>query len=89
MFFKQSLVKHQTKLFRHHRPDSPAILAARRMTQPAPWRKTENMNQVSQNASEALGLSESSSNLSAEGMTILHNASAEMERISTSVTQGL
>lgn len=48
---------------------------------------TENMNQVSQNATETAGISETSSNLSAEGMTIVHNASAEMERISSSVTQ--
>jgi methyl-accepting chemotaxis protein len=45
------------------------------------------MNQVSQNATETAGISETSSDLSAEGMTIVHNASAEMERISTSVTQ--
>ena len=59
-----------------------ALATASAMTQ-----LTENMNQVSQNASETAGLSESSSNLSAEGMTIVHNASAEMERISSSVTQ--
>ena len=59
-----------------------ALATANAMTQ-----LTENMNQVSQNASETAGLSESSSKLSAEGMTIVHNASAEMERISSSVTK--
>jgi methyl-accepting chemotaxis protein len=48
---------------------------------------TENMNQVSQNATETAGLSEASSDLSAEGANIVRNASAEMERISASVTQ--
>ena len=48
---------------------------------------TENMNQVSQNATETAGISETSSNLSAEGVTIVQNASAEMVRISASVTQ--
>ena len=48
---------------------------------------TENMNQVTQNAHETAGISETSSNLSAEGMIIVQNASAEMERISSSVTQ--
>lgn len=48
---------------------------------------TENMNQVSQNATETAGISETSSNLSAEGMKIVQDASAEMERISVSVTQ--
>lgn len=48
---------------------------------------TENMNQVSHNASETASISETSSELSAEGMKIVHNASAEMERISGSVTQ--
>ncbi len=48
---------------------------------------TENMNQVSQNAHETAGIAETSSALSAEGMTIVHNASAEMERISVSVSQ--
>ena len=47
----------------------------------------ENMNLVSQNAHETAGISETSSKLSAEGMTIVQNASAEMERISISVTQ--
>jgi len=45
------------------------------------------MNQVSQNASETAGLSEYSSNPSAKGMAIEHNASAEMKRISASLTQ--
>jgi methyl-accepting chemotaxis protein len=48
---------------------------------------TENMNQVSQNATETAGISETSSDLSEEGMKIVHDASTEMERISTSVTQ--
>jgi methyl-accepting chemotaxis protein len=59
-----------------------ALATASAMTQ-----LTENMNQVSQNATETAGISETSSELSAEGMKIVHNASAEMERISTSVTQ--
>lgn len=59
-----------------------ALATASAMTQ-----LTENMNQVSQNATETAGISETSSNLSAEGMTIVNNASAEMERISASVTQ--
>ena len=48
---------------------------------------TENMNHVSQNATETAGISQTSSDLSAEGMKIVHDASAEMERISISVTQ--
>jgi methyl-accepting chemotaxis protein len=59
-----------------------ALATASAMTQ-----LTENMNQVNQNATETAGISETSSELSAEGMKIVHNASAEMERISTSVTQ--
>jgi methyl-accepting chemotaxis protein len=59
-----------------------ALATASAMTQ-----LTENMNQVSQNATETAGISETSSNLSAEGMTIVNDASAEMERISASVTQ--
>jgi methyl-accepting chemotaxis protein len=48
---------------------------------------TENMNQVSQNASETAGISETSNRLSAEGMAIVRSASAEMEQIAASVTQ--
>jgi methyl-accepting chemotaxis protein len=48
---------------------------------------TDNMNEVSQNASETAGLSETSSNLSAAGEKIAHSASLEMERISASVSQ--
>jgi methyl-accepting chemotaxis protein len=48
---------------------------------------TENMNQVSRNASETAGISETSNSLSTEGMQIVHSAAAEMERIAASVTQ--
>ncbi|HRF72936.1 MAG TPA: methyl-accepting chemotaxis protein [Accumulibacter sp.] len=48
---------------------------------------TENMNQVSQSASETATISETSNNLSTEGMRIVHSASAEMEQIAASVTQ--
>lgn len=48
---------------------------------------TENMSQVSRNASETAGISEASNSLSTEGMQIVHNAAAEMERIAASVTQ--
>ena len=48
---------------------------------------TESMNQVSQIAIETAGIAETSSNLSAAGVKIVHSASAEMERISVSVTQ--
>ena len=48
---------------------------------------TENMNQVSRNASETAGISETSSRLSSEGMRIVASASAEMEQIAASVTQ--
>jgi len=59
-----------------------ALATASAMTQ-----LTENMNQVSHNATETASISEASSELSKEGMQIAHNASAEMERIATSVTQ--
>ncbi|MCP5228363.1 methyl-accepting chemotaxis protein [Accumulibacter sp.] len=48
---------------------------------------TENMNQVSQSASETAEISETSNSLSTEGMRIVHSASAEMEQIAASVTQ--
>ncbi len=48
---------------------------------------TENMNQVSRRASETAGISEAASKLSAEGMTIVRDAAAEMERIAASVTK--
>jgi len=48
---------------------------------------TGNMNDVSRNAGEAAAISEAASKLSAEGMTIVHDAAAEMERIAASVTQ--
>ena len=48
---------------------------------------TENMNQVSQNAGETAGISETSNSLSSEGMGIVRSASAEMEQIAASVTQ--
>ena len=48
---------------------------------------TENMNQVSQSASETAEISETSSSLSTEGMKIVHSASAEMEQIAASVSQ--
>ncbi|EXI81469.1 MAG: Chemotaxis regulator BdlA [Candidatus Accumulibacter appositus] len=48
---------------------------------------TENMNQVSQSASETADISETSSGLSTEGMRIVHSASAEMEQIAASVTE--
>ena len=48
---------------------------------------TENMNLVTHNATETASISEASSTLSAEGMKIVHNASAEMERIASSVAQ--
>jgi len=48
---------------------------------------TENMNQVSRNASETAGISETSNSLSTEGMQIVNSAAAEMERIAASVTQ--
>jgi methyl-accepting chemotaxis protein len=48
---------------------------------------TENMNLVSHNATETAGIAETSSALSAQGMQIVHDASAEMERIAGSVTQ--
>jgi methyl-accepting chemotaxis protein len=48
---------------------------------------TERMHHVSQNATDTAHIAESASGLSAEGMKIVHNASAEMEKIATSVTQ--
>ncbi len=48
---------------------------------------TENMNLVSSKATETASISETSSALSEEGMRIVHNASAEMELISSSVAQ--
>jgi len=48
---------------------------------------TINMNQVSQNASETAGISETSNRLSTEGMAIVRSASAEMEQIAASVAQ--
>ena len=48
---------------------------------------TENMKRVSENASETANISETASRLSTEGMAIVGNASAEMERIAVSVTQ--
>ena len=48
---------------------------------------TENMHHVSQNASETAQIAESASDLSAEGMTIVHSASSEMEKIAISVTE--
>jgi len=48
---------------------------------------TGNMNDVSRNASEAAAISEAASQLSAEGMAIVQDAAAEMERIAASVTQ--
>ncbi|WP_291994509.1 methyl-accepting chemotaxis protein [Candidatus Accumulibacter sp. ACC003] len=48
---------------------------------------TENMNQVNQSASETATISETSNQLSTEGMRIVHSASAEMEQIAASVTQ--
>jgi methyl-accepting chemotaxis protein len=59
-----------------------ALATASAMTQ-----LTENMNQVSHNATETASISEASSGLSEEGMKIAYNASAEMERIASSVTQ--
>ncbi len=65
-----------------NRQRDAALATASAMTQ-----LTENMNQVSHNATETAGISETSNTLSAEGMKIVHNASAEMERIASSVTQ--
>ena len=65
-----------------NRQRDAAMATAEEMTQ-----LTDNMNHVSQNASETTSLSETSSNLSLEGVRIAQDASAEMERISTSVTQ--
>ncbi|MDA0189528.1 MAG: methyl-accepting chemotaxis protein [Proteobacteria bacterium] len=48
---------------------------------------TENMNQVNHNATETASISETSSQLSDEGMRIVRDASSEMERIAASVTQ--
>jgi hypothetical protein len=48
---------------------------------------TENLNQVSQNASETASISGTSNSLSTEGMAIVRSASAEMEQIAASVTQ--
>ena len=41
---------------------------------------TERMHHVSQNATDTAHIAESASGLSAEGMKIVHNASAEMEK---------
>ena len=59
-----------------------AMATAGEMTQ-----LTETLQHVNLNASETAGISETSSVLSAEGVTIAQGASAEMERISASVTQ--
>ena len=48
---------------------------------------TGNMHEVSQNATATAQIAESASGLSAEGMDIVRDASAEMERIAASVTQ--
>ena len=48
---------------------------------------TENMNQVSHNATETASISEASSELSGQGMQIVNDASSEMEKIAASVTQ--
>ena len=48
---------------------------------------TGNMHQVSQNATASAQIAESASVLSAEGMDIVRDASAEMEKIAASVTQ--
>jgi methyl-accepting chemotaxis protein len=48
---------------------------------------TERMHHVSQNATDTAHIAESASGLSAEGMKIVRNASVEMEKIATSVTQ--
>lgn len=48
---------------------------------------TENMNLVSSRATETATIAEASSDLSSEGMRIVHSASAEMELISRSVAQ--
>ncbi|MFC5303349.1 methyl-accepting chemotaxis protein [Azospira restricta] len=48
---------------------------------------TANMHQAAQNASETAQIAESASGLSAEGMGIVRDASAEMERIAASVTE--
>ena len=48
---------------------------------------TENMNQVSQKATETAGIAEKANRLSTDGMAIVRSASAEMEQIAASVTQ--
>jgi methyl-accepting chemotaxis protein len=48
---------------------------------------TAQMHEVSQNATETASLADTSSELSTEGVKIVSEASAEMERISASVTQ--
>lgn len=48
---------------------------------------TENLNEVSQNATETASISGTSNSLSTEGMAIVRSASAEMEQIAASVTQ--
>ena len=48
---------------------------------------TGNMHEVSQNATATAQIAESANGLSAEGMDIVRDASAEMERIAASVTQ--
>lgn len=77
------LIDEANRVVSGSREQSDAALAtAGEMTQ-----LTENMNQVSQNASETAGISERSGKLSIEGVRIAHDASDEMERISATVTR--
>lgn len=48
---------------------------------------TDNMNQVSQRAHETAPLSQSASDLSQQGVEVVHQAASEMEKISFSVSQ--
>ncbi len=65
-----------------NRQHDAALSAASAMNQ-----LTANMHQVAQKATETAHIAEAASGLSTEGMAIVRDASAEMERIAASVTQ--